>query len=128
MPPAPAPSLDLSHALKVAVQGFLLADATVRQRSNGAVVIDLIVAQQVEHRPEARPLSASLPIPGSSFASAFAKAQAKAASLTAGTAVIVVGQGVEAGHRHGRAVFRFLTTVGAVRADEIPNQEPIHAH
>ena len=128
MPAAPAIVLDLSHALKVAVQGPLLADASVRQRSSGAVVIDLIVGQQVEHHPEARPLVASLPIDRTSFASSMDAAMSKAASLQAGTVVVIVGQGLEAGHRHGQAVFRFLHTTSAVRVVDIPQQEPPHAH
>lgn len=128
IPAAPVRVLDLSHALKVAVQGPLLADAAVRQRSSGEVVIDLVVAQQVEHHPEARPLLASLPIERSSFASSIDAAMAKAAQLRGGTVVVVVGQGLEAGHRRGEPIFRFLHTTSAVRVVDIPTQEPSHAH
>ena len=126
--PAAGPVLDLSQALKVAVQGPLLAAAVVRQRTSGEVVIDLVVGQQVEHHPEARPLHASLPVHAATFASAFAKAQAKAAQLPAGTVVVVVGHGLEAGSRHGLPVFRFLHTAKVSRLADITQQEPTNAH
>lgn len=128
MPTAPARVLDLSHALKVAVQGPLQVDATVRQRSSGVVVIDLVIGQHVEHHPEARLLIASLPVERPTFASSMDAALAKARDLLAGTVVVVVGQGLEAGHRHGTSVFRLLHTTSAMRLVDIPHQEPSHAH
>lgn len=123
--------LDAGTPLQMCGKAPLVRDAVVRHTAQGQVQIEVLLHQRIDHHPQAMPLYAAWPVPDmGSFAPTLDYAQRKAARLTAGTDVVVLGRGLEAGHHHGQPVLRLLETLGVSRADDIPipTQERSNVH
>lgn len=122
-------------ALQVAVGGLLLRDAAVRVvGAPGAelVLLEVWLRQQVEHHPHAVPLFAAWHITGDTSVAAMARQLA--ASMRAGTYVLVRGAGLETGKRAGEPVLRVVRPTRIARVDaqmralDAASQEQEHAH
>lgn len=131
--PVPRPNilelLDAGHPLHVAVKGTITSQATVRQDSHGAVLLEVVLHQHVEHHPQALPLYAAQVIDEGTPGDSLDRARLLAARLPHGTEVVALGRGLEPGHHCRAPVLRLLHTIGITRADAInPPPEGTHAH
>jgi hypothetical protein len=132
-PAAPALQRQLAEGepLKLAVLGTLVADARVR--TDGAdVFVDVQIRQHVPRHPQALPLVASWHYPAAADPVAtLHRAQGLAATLPAGTPVVLLGRGLEVGHHDSAPALRVLHVLGlraegALR-DDVSSSQPAPA-
>lgn len=105
-------------ALQVGVGGMLLHDAAVRivgAPGAEAVLLEVWLAQRVEHHPHAVALFAAWHITGDT--SVVPMARQLAAGMRAGTYVLVRGEGLETGKRAGEPVLRIVRPSRIARVD-----------
>jgi hypothetical protein len=112
MPVVQAPALG-ERAIKVALLGELLHQAVVRATHHGAVKLEVVIRQQLEHHPRALPLLAVMTVPDlGSFHATHCAAQDRAAHMREGTEVVVLGRGLELARHEGTDVFRLIHVDG----------------
>lgn len=109
-PPATAvqASAQATALPRFAVMGTLSRPPHVHTTTDGAVIVDCVIAQQLEHHPRATPVLASVRFDAGSFALNHDDALHMASRIARDEEVVALGRGLEPGRHHGTDVLRLI--------------------